>query len=57
MGILQEDDDLVEAALSDILSLPIHNRLQLDTGRDVSSLTLQQQLNKVNCSAFMQAND
>ncbi|KAI0322400.1 TPR-like protein [Amylostereum chailletii] len=42
MGILTEDDNLVDAALSEILSLPLHRRLERDPQRNVSYLLTQQ---------------
>ncbi|KAG2153913.1 superkiller protein 3 [Suillus clintonianus] len=44
MGILTEDDGLVDAALSEILSLPIEQRHVLDPQRDVTYLLVQHYL-------------
>ncbi|KAG2046495.1 protein prenylyltransferase [Suillus hirtellus] len=44
MGILTEDDGLVDAALSEILSLPVEQRLELDPRRDVTYLLVQHYL-------------
>ncbi|KAH9947609.1 TPR-like protein [Amylocystis lapponica] len=44
MGILTDDDSLVDAALSEILSLPIDHRLARDPGRDVTYLLIQHHL-------------
>jgi hypothetical protein len=47
MGILTEDDGLVDAALSEILSLPIEQRHELDPQRDVTYLLVQHYLGLV----------
>jgi hypothetical protein len=47
MGILTEDDGLVDAALSEILSLPIEQRHELDPRRDVTYLLVQHYLGLV----------
>ncbi|KAG1742187.1 superkiller protein 3 [Suillus lakei] len=44
MGILTEDDGLVDAALSEILSLPVEQRHELDPRRDVTYLLVQHYL-------------
>ncbi|KAI8969575.1 TPR-like protein [Trametes punicea] len=44
MGILTDDDGLVEAALSEILSLPIDQRHERDPERDVTYLLVQHHL-------------
>ncbi|KAJ6607768.1 superkiller protein 3 SKI3 [Mycena sp. CBHHK59/15] len=41
MGILTDDDGLVDAALADLLALPLDRRLQLDPRRDVNYLLIQ----------------
>lgn len=46
-GIVTEDDTLVDAALSEILSLPPEQRLQSDPGRDVAYLIIQHSLGQV----------
>jgi len=46
MGILTEDDNLVDAALSEIQSLPIERRQELDPGRDVTYLLVQHHLSQ-----------
>jgi superkiller protein 3 len=47
MGILTDDDNLVDAALSEILSLPAEKRHELDPGRDVDYLLIQHHLGQV----------
>lgn len=47
MGILNRDDDLVDAALFEILALPIERRHELDPARDIPFLLCQHQLNQV----------
>jgi superkiller protein 3 len=47
MGILTEDDNLVDAALSEIQSLPIERRQELDPRRDVTYLLVQHHLSQV----------
>jgi superkiller protein 3 len=49
MGILTEDDSLVDAALSEILSLPLDKRHELDAGREVNYLLTQHYLEQVCC--------
>ncbi|VDB87360.1 unnamed protein product [Peniophora sp. CBMAI 1063] len=44
MGILTEDENLVDAALSEILSLPLDQRRARDPRRDVNYLLTQQRL-------------
>jgi len=44
MGILTDDDNLVDAALSEILSLPLEKRYELDPRRDVDYLLIQHHL-------------
>ena len=44
MGILTEDDGLVDAALSEILSLPVDQRHQRDPEREVTYLLVQHHL-------------
>ncbi|KAH7108181.1 TPR-like protein [Auriculariales sp. MPI-PUGE-AT-0066] len=44
MGLLLTDDDLVNASLSEILSLPLHQRLELDPRRDVVHIRVQRHL-------------
>lgn len=44
MGILTDDDGLVDAALSEILDLPIERRHELDPQRDVNRLLVQHHL-------------
>ncbi|KIJ18985.1 hypothetical protein PAXINDRAFT_109465 [Paxillus involutus ATCC 200175] len=46
MGILTEDDNLVDAALSEIQSLPIERRQELDPRRDVTYLLVQHHLSQ-----------
>jgi superkiller protein 3 len=47
MGILTEDDSLVDAALSEILSLSVERRHELDPQRDVDYLLIQHHLGQV----------
>lgn len=47
MGILTEDDSLVDAALSEILSLPLERRHELDPRRDVDYILVQHHLGQV----------
>lgn len=47
MGILTEDESLVDAALSEIQSLPIERRQELDPRRDVTYLLVQHHLSQV----------
>jgi len=48
MGILTEDESLIDAALSEILSLPLDRRRLRDPRRDVTYLLIQQYLEQVN---------
>lgn len=50
MGILTEDESLVDAALSEIQSLSIERRQELDPRRDVTYLLLQHHLGQVRLS-------
>lgn len=47
MGILTEDESLVDAALSEIQSLSIERRQELDPRRDVTYLLVQHHLGRV----------
>ena len=47
MGILTGDDSLVDAALSEILALPLDERLSRDPGREVTYLLVQHHLAQV----------
>ena len=47
MGILTDDDSLVDAALSEILALPVEERHQRDPRRDVDYLLIQHHLAQV----------
>ena len=47
MLILTDDDNLVDAALSDILSLPLDQRHSRDPLRDVTDLLIQHSLRQV----------
>jgi superkiller protein 3 len=47
MGTLTFDDSLVDAALSEILAMPLESRLLLDPAKDVDQLLIQHYLNKV----------
>ncbi|RDB24954.1 Superkiller protein 3 [Hypsizygus marmoreus] len=44
MGVVTEDDSLVDAALSEILALPLERRHELDPRRDVDHLLMQYHL-------------
>ncbi|KAF9529299.1 superkiller protein 3 [Crepidotus variabilis] len=48
MGVLTGDDGLVDAALSEILALPVDRRLTLDPSRDVDYLLIQHNLSQGN---------
>ena len=47
MGILTDDDGLVDAALSELLSLPIDQRYERDPEREVTYLLIQHHLGQV----------
>lgn len=47
MGILTNDDGLVDAALSEMLSLPLDQRVALDPHHDVESLLVKHYLSQV----------
>jgi superkiller protein 3 len=47
MGILSNDDSLVDAALSELLALPLQRRYELDSGRDADYLVIQHHLGQV----------
>lgn len=47
MGILTDDDGLVDAALSEVMALPIDQRHKLDSKRDVDYLLIQHGLSQV----------
>lgn len=47
MGILTEDENLIDAALSEVLSLSVDQRQELDIHRDVDYLVVQHHLSKV----------
>jgi superkiller protein 3 len=47
MGILTDDDGLVDAALADLLALPLDRRLQLDPQRDVNYLLIKHHIGQV----------
>lgn len=51
MGILTEDDGLVDAALTDLLSLPLDRRLKLDPQRDVDYLLTNHHIGQGNAAA------
>lgn len=50
MGVLTDDDNLVDAALSEILALPIELRHEMDPGRNVDYLLTQYHLGQVRVS-------
>jgi superkiller protein 3 len=47
MGILTGDGNLVDAALSEVLGLPLDQRQELDTNREVDYLLVQHHLSQV----------
>ena len=47
MGVLTEDDGLVDAALSELLSLPLDQRRERDPEREVTYLLIQHSLGQV----------
>lgn len=47
MGILTDDDSLVDAALSELLALPLERRHELDPQRDANYLLIQHYLGQV----------
>ena len=47
MGTLLADEGLLDAALSEILSMPLNRRHELDPTRDVDSLLLRHHLSQV----------
>lgn len=47
MGILTDDDGLVDAALSEVMALPIDQKHKLDSQRDVDYLLIQHGLSQV----------
>jgi superkiller protein 3 len=51
MGILTNDDGLVDAALEEILALPIEQKNKLDPQRHVDYLLIQHHLAQVHIAA------
>jgi superkiller protein 3 len=47
MGILTGDENLIDAALSEVVVLPIDQRQELDANREVDYLLVQHQLSQV----------
>ena len=47
MGILTDDDGLIDAALSEILALPVEQKHALDPARHVDYLLIQHHLAQV----------
>ena len=47
MGILTDDDGLVDAALSEMLSLPLDHRMAMDPHHDVDGLLVKHYLGQV----------
>lgn len=47
MGILTDDDGLVDAALSEMLSLPLDQRAAMDPHHDVNGLLIKHYLGQV----------
>ncbi|KAL1743132.1 hypothetical protein HDZ31DRAFT_6020, partial [Schizophyllum fasciatum] len=50
MGILTEDESLVDAALTEIVTLPVDRRLELDPQHDVQYLLVNHYLGQGNAS-------
>ncbi len=48
MGILTDDDSLIDAALSELISLPLDLRHRRDPRRDFSYILRQHHLGQVN---------
>lgn len=53
MGILTGDDNIVDAALSEILGLPIEHRHSVDPQRNVDYLLIQHHLAQVSRSIII----
>ncbi|KAJ7497133.1 TPR-like protein [Mycena latifolia] len=53
MGILTNDDGLVDAALADLLSLPLDRRLELDPQRDVNYLLTKHHIGQGNAQGAL----
>jgi superkiller protein 3 len=49
MGILTDDDSLIDAALSELISLPLDLRHRRDPRRDFSYILRQHHLGQVTC--------
>lgn len=47
MGVLTDDESLVDAALSELLALPLEQRYERDPGRNVDYLLTQYHLGQV----------
>ena len=47
MGIMTDDDGLVDAALSEMLSLPLDQRATMDPHHDVNGLLVKHHLGQV----------
>lgn len=47
MGILTDDESLIDAALFEILALPVDRKLELDPQRNVDHLLIQHYLGQV----------
>lgn len=47
MGVLTDDESLVDAALSELLALPLEQRYERDPGRNVDYLLTQYHLCQV----------
>ena len=52
MGILTGDDNLVDAALSEVLALPFEHRHSVDPQRNVDYLLMQHHLAQVSKNSF-----
>lgn len=51
MGVLTDDENLVDAALSEIVALPLEQRHQRDPRRDVDYLLMQYHLGQVSSTS------
>jgi hypothetical protein len=52
MGILTDDDGLVEAAVGDLLALPLDRRLELDPQRHINYLLTKHHIGQVSVYTF-----
>ncbi len=54
MGILTDDDSLIDAALSELLSLPLDRRYERDPQRNVTYLLAQHHLGQVRIKSLLE---